>query len=145
MKPIRHQKRFIFGVIFFWPLNVYSGDSTYYETSNVALKTYKQRYWRWSTQLVQDITNWVVFKKVFVNNLPKMGKTFPNPFNLKDKIFSWKHTTSYIKKHFHLLKQSREKNVINEIEYTRNVGKYLVSCRKRKSKSEKCFYFLAGP
>ena len=43
-----------------------------------------------------------------------MGKTQPKPFALKDKIFLLKQTASDIKEHFHLLEQSREKNVITE-------------------------------
>jgi hypothetical protein len=58
------------------------------------------------------------FKKCFANNLPKMGKFLPKLFALKDTIFPRKHTTSDIKEHFHLLEQSREKNVITEKEYT---------------------------
>jgi hypothetical protein len=54
------------------------------------------------------------FQKCFTNNLPKMGKTPPKPFALKDKLFPRKQTTSDIKGHFHLLEQSRENNVITE-------------------------------
>jgi hypothetical protein len=66
------------------------------------------------------------FQKCFVNNFPKMGKTLPKPFALKDTIFRRKHTTSDIKERFHLLEQSREKNVITEKEYTSKCREILV-------------------
>jgi hypothetical protein len=47
-----------------------------------------------------------------------MGKILPKPFAPKDTIFPRKHTTSDIKELFHLLDQSRKKNVITEKEYT---------------------------
>jgi hypothetical protein len=52
-----------------------------------------------------------------------MGKTLPKSFALKDKIFPRKQTTSDIKEHFHLLEQSREKNIITEKEY-------MIKCKK---------------
>jgi hypothetical protein len=56
-------------------------------------------------------------QKCFANNLPKMGKTPPNLFALKDKVFPRKQTTSDIKEHFNLLEKSRENNVLTEKEY----------------------------
>jgi hypothetical protein len=60
------------------------------------------------------------FQKYLANNLPKMGKTLPKPLAQKDKIFPRKETASDIKKHFHLLEQSLEKDVITEKEYMSN-------------------------
>ena len=49
-----------------------------------------------------------------------MDKTYPKPLAQKDKIFPRKETASGIKEHFHLLEQSREKNVTTEKEYMSN-------------------------
>jgi hypothetical protein len=80
-------------------------------------QAYKQRYWKGSTQVAQDIVNWVIFENVLPNPSRKLLEPAPNPSLMKDKIPSSKHTTSDIKKRLHLLKQLREENVITEKEY----------------------------
>jgi hypothetical protein len=80
-------------------------------------QTYKQRYWKGSTQVAQDIVNWVIFENVLPTSSRKLPEPDPIPSLMKDKIPSSKHTTSDIKERLHLLKQLREENVITEKEY----------------------------
>lgn len=81
-------------------------------------QTYKQRYWKGSTQIAQDITNWVVFENVLPITSRILPEPNPNPSPLKDKKLPRKQTTSDIKERLHLLEQLRKENVITEKEYT---------------------------
>jgi hypothetical protein len=40
---------------------------------------YKQRYWKGSTQIAQDITNWVVFENILPTSSRKLPEPAPNP------------------------------------------------------------------
>jgi len=78
-------------------------------------QAYKQRYWKGSTQVAQDIVNWVIFENVLPTSSRKLPEPSPNPSPIKDKKSPRKH--SDIKERLHLLKQLRKENVITEKEY----------------------------
>ncbi|MBL7021038.1 MAG: hypothetical protein ISR86_10915 [Nitrospinaceae bacterium] len=82
-------------------------------------QAYKQRYWKGSTQLAQDIVNWVIFKNVLPTSSRKLPEPASHPQTQKDKESHKKHTASGIKERLHLLKQLQEENVITEKEYAR--------------------------
>lgn len=80
-------------------------------------QAYKQRYWRGSTQIAQDITNWVVFDEILPTASRKLPEPAPNPSFMKDKKIPRKHTSSEFKERLDLLDQLRKEKVITEKEY----------------------------
>lgn len=82
-------------------------------------QAYKQRYWKGSTQLAQDIVNWVIFKNILPTSSRKLPESASHPSTQKDKKSPKKHTASGVKERLHLLEQLREENVITEKEYAR--------------------------
>jgi len=80
-------------------------------------QAYKQRYWRGSMKVVQDIFNWVIFENVFPVASRKLPEPAPNLSDQKDKKSSTNSTVSDIKKRLDLLEQLRKENVISEKEY----------------------------
>ena len=80
-------------------------------------QAYKQRYWRGSKKVVQDIISWVIFENVLPVASQKLPEPAPKLSDQKDKKSSTKSITSDIKKRLNLLKQLRKESVISEEEY----------------------------
>jgi hypothetical protein len=84
-------------------------------------QAHKQRFWKGSTQVAQDIVNWVIFKNI----LPVASQKLSSP-----KLSPWKGkkpkpTASDVKERLHLLDQLRQENVITEKEYVKKRSEIL--------------------
>jgi len=84
-------------------------------------QAYKQRFWKGSTQVAQDIVNWVIFKNV----LPVASRKLPSPKLSPRKGKKPKPTVSEVKERLHLLDQLRKENIITEKEYVSKRRKVL--------------------
>lgn len=88
-------------------------------------QTYKQRYWQGSTQVAQDITNWIIFENI----LPIASRKLPEPVPIRSPLENTlplkKPTVSEVKKRLNLLDQLRKENVITEKEYIEKRRKIL--------------------
>jgi hypothetical protein len=80
-------------------------------------QAYKQRYWQGSTQVAQDITNWVIFESILPTASRKLPEPTPNRSPLKDKKNLKIPTALGVKERLDLLDQLRKENVITEKEY----------------------------
>ncbi len=80
-------------------------------------QAYKQRYWKGSTQVAQDITNWIIFENVLPTSSRKLPEPAPYTSPMNDKNLLKRHTPSDIKERLHLLDQLRKENLITEKEY----------------------------
>ena len=80
-------------------------------------QVYKQRYWQGSTQLAQDITNWIIFENILPTASRILPEPTPNRSRLKNIPPLKKPTASEVKERLNLLDQLRKENVITEKEY----------------------------
>lgn|GEM_PF-644603 len=100
-----------------WGIEDFSISGEPWELALQKGQAYKQRYWKRSTLVVQNIVNWVIFENILPSSSRKLPELALNPVIQKDKKSSNKSTASDIKERLHLLKQLLEENVITEKEY----------------------------
>ncbi len=80
-------------------------------------QVYKKRYWKGSTQVAQDIVNWVIFENISPNVARKLPEPAPNPSTQHNKKNPQKLSVADVKERLHRLEQLREENVITKKEY----------------------------
>jgi hypothetical protein len=80
-------------------------------------QAYKQRYWRGSSKVAQDITNWLIFDKILPTASRKLTEPTQNRLPLKNEKHFKIPTASEVKKRLDLLDQLREENIITEKEF----------------------------